>query len=144
MKRTKFLEKKLTENTLSGSLSTDCFLLTELTMQFRESSHNKMVWIGWILFALLKVKSWTGILFPKLFWPTVRKNCSSDRETLLKFEAKGWKFANFEITKVHYFSENSCAILSSFKTVVIFNQQKSKTKSADVLLKKWITLRKLK
>ena len=30
-----------------------------------------------------------GILLPKLFWPTVRKNCSSDREKLLKFEAKG-------------------------------------------------------
>ena len=29
-----------------------------------------------------------SILFPKLFWPTVRRNCSSDRETLMKFEAK--------------------------------------------------------
>ena len=28
-----------------------------------------------------------GILLPKLFWPTVRKNCSSDREKRLKFEA---------------------------------------------------------
>ena len=35
------------------------------------------------------------ILFPKLFWPTVRKNCSSDREKLLKFEAEGWEFAIF-------------------------------------------------
>ena len=33
------------------------------------------------------------IFFPKLFWPTVRKNCSSDREKPLKFEAKGWEFA---------------------------------------------------
>ena len=30
-----------------------------------------------------------GILLQKLFWPTVRKNCSSDREKLLKFEAEG-------------------------------------------------------
>ena len=30
-----------------------------------------------------------GILLPKLFWPTVRKNCSSDREKLVKFEAEG-------------------------------------------------------
>ena len=30
-----------------------------------------------------------GILFPKLFWPAVRKNCPSDREKLLKFEAEG-------------------------------------------------------
>ena len=36
-----------------------------------------------------------GILLPKLFWPTVRKNCSSDREKLLKFEAEGQEFQNF-------------------------------------------------
>ena len=44
-------------------------------------------------------KLWTtainGILLPKLFWPTVRKNCSSDREKLLKFDAEGRDFANF-------------------------------------------------
>ena len=34
-----------------------------------------------------------GILLPKLFWPTVRKNWSSDREKLLKFEAEGQEFA---------------------------------------------------
>ena len=37
----------------------------------------------------------SGILLPKLFWPTVRKNCSNDREKLLKFEAEGREFANF-------------------------------------------------
>ena len=37
----------------------------------------------------------SGILLPKLFWPTVRKNCSSDREKLLKFEAEGQEFAKF-------------------------------------------------
>ena len=36
-----------------------------------------------------------GILLPKLFWPTVRKNCSSDREKLLKFEAEGQEFVKF-------------------------------------------------
>ena len=36
-----------------------------------------------------------GILLPKLFWPTGRKNCSSDRELFLKFEAEGWEFATF-------------------------------------------------
>ena len=35
-----------------------------------------------------------GILLPKSFWPTVRKNGSSDREKLLKFEAEGWEFVN--------------------------------------------------
>ena len=34
-----------------------------------------------------------GILLPKLFWPTVRKNCSSDQEKVLKFEAEGQEFA---------------------------------------------------
>ena len=37
----------------------------------------------------------TVLLLPKLFWPTVRKNCSSDREKLLKFEAEGQEFAQF-------------------------------------------------
>ena len=36
-----------------------------------------------------------GILLPKLFWPTVRKKCSSDREKLLKFEAESREFAKF-------------------------------------------------
>ena len=33
-----------------------------------------------------------GILLPKLFWPTVRENCSSDREKLLKFKAEDQEF----------------------------------------------------
>ena len=36
-----------------------------------------------------------GTLLPKLFWPTVRKNCSSDWEKLLKFEAEGQEFTEF-------------------------------------------------
>ena len=40
-----------------------------------------------------KSKIKNGILLPNLFWPTVRKNCSSDREKLLKFEAEGWEFS---------------------------------------------------
>ena len=36
-----------------------------------------------------------GILLPKLFRPTVRKNCSSDRENVLKFEAEGREFEIF-------------------------------------------------
>ena len=34
-------------------------------------------------------------MLPKLFGTTVRKNCSSDREKLLKFEAEGREFAKF-------------------------------------------------
>ena len=37
----------------------------------------------------------SGILLPKLLWPTVRKNCSSDQEKLLKFKAEGWEFEIF-------------------------------------------------
>ena len=33
-----------------------------------------------------------GILLPKLFRPTVRKNCSIDREKNLKFDAEGREF----------------------------------------------------
>ena len=36
-----------------------------------------------------------GIFLPKLFWPTVIKNCSSDQEKLLKFEAEGRELAKF-------------------------------------------------
>ena len=40
-----------------------------------------------------------GILLPKLFWPTVRRNCSSDRDF---FEIRGSRpriCKNFEITR---------------------------------------------
>ena len=46
-----------------------------------------------------------GISLPKLFWPTVRKNCSSDWEKLLKFEAKDPEFAkNFRSNSLIYVS----------------------------------------
>ena len=40
-------------------------------------------------------KTMVRILLPKLFWPTVRKKCSSYREKLLKFEAEGQEFPKF-------------------------------------------------
>ena len=44
-----------------------------------------------------------GILLPKLFWPTMRNNCSSHREKLLRFEAEGREFEFFfEITRTIY------------------------------------------
>ena len=48
----------------------------------------------WIAKFPTKVDS-NGILLPKLFWPTVRKNCISNREKHLKFEAEGQEFATF-------------------------------------------------
>ena len=53
-------------------------------------SSIKQNWPINILKATLQVN---GILLPKLFWPTVRKNCSSDWEKLLKFEAEGREFS---------------------------------------------------
>ena len=47
-----------------------------------------------------------GILLPKLIWPTVRKNCSSDWEK--KIEIRGWRARickSFEITRT--FCSNS-------------------------------------
>ena len=38
----------------------------------------------------------TGILFPKLFWPSVRENCSSDQGNVFKFEAEGREFARLK------------------------------------------------
>ena len=39
-------------------------------------------------YSTIPVQGKFGILLPKLFLPTVRKNCSSDWEKLLKFEAE--------------------------------------------------------
>ena len=54
-------------------------------------------------FRNLQEKLENDILLPKLFWPTVRENCSNDREKLLKFEAVGWEFEKkIEITRTIY------------------------------------------
>ena len=45
-----------------------------------------------ILIGFLSLHIRFGILLPKLFGPTVRKNCSSDREKNLEFEAEGREF----------------------------------------------------
>ena len=47
------------------------------------------------IFDLLQIDGNDGILLPKLFWPTVRKNCSSDQEKLLKFKPEGREFVKF-------------------------------------------------
>ena len=59
-----------------------------------------------------------GILILKLFRPTVRKNCSSDREKLLKFKTPRI-CKNFEITRTIY----SCSERSEqlFVTECFFN-----------------------
>ena len=42
---------------------------------------------------VLEVFSKKWYFVTKIFLPTMRKNCSSDREKLLKFEAEGREFA---------------------------------------------------
>ena len=56
-----------------------------------ESTNFCNEYLLWSSFSTGKLRN--SILLPKLFWPTVRKNCSSDREKLLKFEAEGWELA---------------------------------------------------
>ena len=64
-------------------------------------------------------KSWTriGILFPKLIWSSVRKNCSIDREKLLKFEAEGTEFAKF-LRPLKQFNRT---VITIFQTECFFN-----------------------
>ena len=68
---------------------------------YESSPRSSGVWWSGTIILLVapppfrKSKPKNGILLPKLFWPTVRKNCSSDWEKLLKFEAEGWEFAKF-------------------------------------------------
>ena len=58
-----------------------------------EDSYILMQKRAQIFYPMLQHWCRNGILLPKLFWPIVRKNCSSDREKLLKFEAEGREFA---------------------------------------------------
>ena len=59
-------------------------------------SHNpktsNFTWVFRFFFQAWRIDK-TGNLLPKLFWPTVRKNCYSDREKLLKFETESRVFS---------------------------------------------------
>ena len=58
-----------------------------ILLSFKIHAHKQF----WRILVFWPIGFWfknrNGILLPKLFWPTVRKNCSSDREKL--------EFANF-------------------------------------------------
>ena len=56
---------------------------------------NTCLFVNLYIFWKYSTKMINYILSPKLFLPIVRKNCSSDREKLLKFEAEGREFAKF-------------------------------------------------
>ena len=56
-----------------------------------------------VTFSFVSTWNRNSNLLPKLFWPTVRKNCSSDQEKL--FEIQGWRpriWKIFEITRTIY------------------------------------------
>ena len=78
---------KACRNLIIGSLSI-CSLLSALSNTLGSKIiciHKYVVRFDFVLRI--------GIFLPKLFWPTVRKNCSTDWEKILKFEAEGWEFA---------------------------------------------------
>ena len=66
------------------------------------------VWLLWKCLDIIHLEktknsevNGNGILLPKLFWPTVRKNCSSDpiKKKFWYLRLKAENFQNFEITR---------------------------------------------
>ena len=57
-----------------------------------------------------------SILFLKLFWPSASKNCSSDRERLLKFKAEAGEFAIF----LRSLGQSILTILNNFWNRMLF------------------------
>ena len=88
-----FVTEKLAENSnalKTSSKTSNVYVFVSITIHIR-TLFWKQMFFAWHRLS----DGGNGILFPKLFWPTVRKNCSSDREKLLKFEAEGREFAKF-------------------------------------------------
>ena len=65
-----------------------------------------MNWINGKVISKSKISKKNGNLLPKLFWPTVRKKCFSDREKLLKFKAEGREFSKFLRSLVQFYSNS--------------------------------------
>ena len=62
-------------------------------IQYKNISQRRRRYLDDFYTTLVDSRYVYGILLPKLFLPTARKNCSRDREKLLKFEAEGREFA---------------------------------------------------
>ena len=71
---------------------TSFYLMLE-SRRFWSSSYAVIFSESLALFSISLCIADIGSLLTKLFWPTVRKNCSSDWEKKLKFEAEGREFA---------------------------------------------------
>ena len=64
---------------------------------FQRGGYKNMNDQYYLFFQILEIlERRNGNLFPRLFRPSVRKNCSSGREKLLKFEAEDRDFTPFE------------------------------------------------
>ena len=61
---------------------------------------NQLEFVKWLT---QNYNNRNGILFPKLFWPAVRKKWSSDWEKLLKFESEGREFAKKKLRSLEQF-----------------------------------------
>ena len=67
------------------------------------SGYRQAKFLYWIVnhwFSIFPL--FNGILFPNLFRPIVRKNCSSDQDYLLKFETEVQEFANILISQKQF------------------------------------------
>ena len=64
-------------------------------------SSHKLSHLRWYL-TLRETGNSNGILLPKLFRPTVRKNCSSDRKNFWNSRLKAKNLKIFEITRTIY------------------------------------------
>ena len=82
----------------------DSILLFKTSVSSHATKHNKggSLWT-WSITIKMRTIDIDGILFQKLFWLTVRKNCSSVREKT--FVIQGWRprvCKIFEITRTIY------------------------------------------
>ena len=74
--------------------STIIFIMSmKIKMMMRSVATDILFSILFIFISELMGEFINGILLPKLFWPTVRKNCTRYWEKLLIFEADGWEFS---------------------------------------------------
>ena len=109
-----FYDHSMTLREMTDNLPTSCHFWTPGPASFRVNYHrmkflSKRIFVQWLIsrpvwwwcieipdsFSARKSPIGTSkrssryetmvFWIPKLFWPTVRKNCSSDREKLLKF-----------------------------------------------------------
>ena len=83
---------------------------------------------------------WSNIW--KIEWSTVPNYIHNFHKILPRYEISRLHAKNFRHTKVRPFLGHSCAILSSFKIVVIFNI--IKTNPVDVVLKMTTILKELR